>query len=383
MPWFPARMRTRSIKRCSAGIAIALLLLGLAGVSAAVPAADAKPRWVVKGRGFGHGVGMSQWGAYGFARHGFAHTQILAHYYAGTAVGSTAGRAIRVLLRSGLRRARFRGATFACARGLSPRVVYTGRRKGRTVLLLRGRRRLANCGRTLRTGSSRFKLLGMGPYRGSLELRATRSGIAATNAVDLEAYVAGVIAKESPASWPLEALKAQAIAARSYALSTARGGPFDHYDDTRSQVYAGIRAEHPRTSRAVAETAGRVVLFEGRVAETYFFSTSGGHTENNEFSSLGFGGTPIPYLRGVPDPYDDASPYHRWRRKFSHRGMLARLGGIVRGRLKRIVVTRRGASPRVVTARLIGTRGVRKVSGPTLRSRLGLPDTWASFKRKR
>ena len=116
------------------------------------------------------------------------------------------------------------------------------------------------------------------------------------------------------------------------------------------------------------------------MAETYFFSTSGGHTENNEFSFLG--GTPLPYLRGVPDPYDGASPYHRWTRKLSNGQMQAELSGLVRGKLKRIVVTKRGASPRIVKAKLVGSGGTTKVTGPDLRSYLGLPDTWAIFTKK-
>ena len=123
--------------------------------------------------------------------------------------------------------------------------------------------------------------------------------------VELEDYVRGVVSKESPASWPMEALKAQAVAARSYALSTAaHGSGFDVFDDTRSQAYGGIGAETAKTDQAVAATHLQVVLYRGKVAQTFFFSTSGGHTENNEFSSLGFGQPPIPYLRGVDDPYE-------------------------------------------------------------------------------
>jgi stage II sporulation protein D len=197
----------------------------------------------------------------------------------------------------------------------------------------------------------------------------------------MEDYLRGVIAEESPSSWPLDALKAQALAARSYALSSGvSGNGFDFYDDTRSQVYGGVGAETGRTNKAVAQTAGEVVQHKGRVAQTFFFSTSGGHTENNEFSFLG--GTPMPYLRGVPDPYDGASPYHRWTRKLSQGQMQAELGGLVRGKLRRIVVTKRGASPRIVRAKLVGSGGTTKTNGPALRAYLGLPDTWATFKRK-
>ena len=90
---------------------------------------------------------------------------------------------------------------------------------------------------------------------------------------------------ESPASWPLEALKAQAVAARTYAITSTKGGVgFEHYPDTRSQVYGGIGVEQPTTNQAVAETARQVVTYQGRPVTTYFFSTSGGRTENIENS---------------------------------------------------------------------------------------------------
>ena len=194
----------------------------------------------------------------------------------------------------------------------------------------------------------------------------------------------GVVAKESPPSWPLEALKAQAVAARSYALaSPVRGAGFDQYPDTRSQVYGGAKAETTRTNQAVAETASQVVTYQGKVAQTFFFSTSGGHTENNE--NVFIGGTPQPYLRGVPDPYEAeaGSSYFKWTRKFSNASMRAKLGGRVKGKLRNIVVVSRGVSPRIVKAQLVGSGGTSEISGPDLKSALGLPDTWAFFSKPR
>ena len=196
----------------------------------------------------------------------------------------------------------------------------------------------------------------------------------------------GVVSRESPASWPLEALKAQAVAARSYALSTGvGGGTFDVYDDTRSQAYGGVAAETAKTDNAVNATHLQVVMYGTRIAQTFFFSTSGGHTENNEFSSLGFGQPAIPYLRGVDDPYeaDAGSPYEHWKRKFSIGRMNSALHSIgLRGKLKNVAVTQRGTSPRIVRANLVGTGGTATVNGPQLRDALGLPDTWAFFKKK-
>ena len=356
----------------------------------AVPATASAKKWVVKGAGYGHGVGMSQYGAYGYAKHGFTYPTILAHYYTGTTLGSTTNPTIRVLLRPYVQSVSFRGASSACGVGVKPGKTYVARRKGGTGIYLRtkkGRKVLTCSGPLSATGPGPVSLLGKGSYDGSLLILASSAPgkVSAINYVPLEEYVKGVVPKELPASWPAEALKAQAVAARSYALSTAvRGTSFDQYDDTRSQVYGGASAETTKTNAAVDATAGQVVMYAGRVAQTYFFSTSGGHTENNEFSSLAFGSTPIPYLRGVDDPYeaDAGSPYEHWKRKFSLGRMNAALSGLVRGKLKNIVVTQRGSSPRIVHANLIGTRGTTTVDGPDLRDALGLPDTWAFFKKK-
>jgi stage II sporulation protein D len=359
-------------------------MLGLAG---AAPAAEAKGQWVINGAGFGHGIGMSQYGAYGSAKKGLTFDAILKQYYTGTTLGPTTSQTVRVLLRPYLPSVSFRGATAACGASLNEASTYTAKRKGsRMILSSKGGGRVASCGALLSaTGGADVVLIGKGAYRGALEVRAAKvpGKLNAINAAELEDYVRGVISKESPSSWPLEALKAQAVAARSYAISSPVGGAgFDQYADTRSQVYGGVAAETPRTNQAVAETALQVVMSGGKVAQTFFFSTSGGFTENNENSFLG--GTPMPYLRGVADPNEAlaGSPYHTWTRKFTQRGIQAELGGLVRGSLKRIVVTRRGVSPRVIRANLVGTGGTTSASGPTLRSRLGLPDSWAFFKRK-
>src|SRR5215216_2269006 len=133
------------------------------------------------------------------------------------------------------------------------------------------------------------------------------SGVDAVNHVALDQYLQGVVPDESPPSWPLEALKAQAVAARTYAVATMKpGASFDLYPDTRSQVYGGVAAEEPSTNQAVAETRGEVVTFEGRPVVTFFFSTSGGRTEDVENTPLG--NQPQPWLKSVDDPYDVASP---------------------------------------------------------------------------
>jgi stage II sporulation protein D len=360
---------------------IALLL------AATASGAEAKGRWVVKGAGYGHGIGMSQYGAYGSAKAGMGYRAILKQYYSGTTIGADPGKTMRILLRPYQSSVRFKGASAACGVALTESKTYTARRKGSRVSLRnKSGARLGSCGAVLSaSGGDSVTLIGKGAYRGALEVRpSTVPGkLNAINAIEIESYLRGVIAEESPSSWPLDALEAQAVAARSYALTTGVGGNgFDAYDDTRSQVYGGIAAETERTDKAVAETAGEVVLYNGKVAETFFMSTSGGHTENNENSFLG--GTPEPYLRGVPDPNEATagSSYHRWTRKFSQSSLQAELGGLVKGSLRRIVVAQRGVSPRIVKAKVIGSGGVSSTNGPELRALLGLPDTWATFKRK-
>jgi SpoIID/LytB domain protein len=198
------------------------------------------------------------------------------------------------------------------------------------------------------------------------------------NALSLEDSVRGVVSLESPASWPIEALKAQAVAARTYGITTKRSGTFDEYPDTRSQMYGGVGAETAATNAAVDATAGQVVTYGGEPVVTYFFSTSGGRTENIENTALGT--TPEPWLKSVPDPYDSVSPRHTWApQKLSLGTARARLGSLVKGSFRGIRVVKRGRSPRIVAADVVGSRGKTRVSGATLRSRLGLLDTWAYF----
>jgi stage II sporulation protein D len=359
------------------------ICLALAACLLIAAPAFGKARFTIRGAGFGHGVGMSQYGAYGFAKNGAAYDEILRHYYTDTELGTTdPGQTVRVLLQSNAGTASFSGATQAGTRRVSAGRTYLVRRRGAAqVDLLSSRgRRLATSAAPLEVSGDAVRLGGAGSYRGSLEFRpGVFGGVNAINAVSLEQYVAGVISRESPSSWPLEALKAQAVAARTYAIATTKGGAgFDHYPDTRSQVYGGIAAETPATDQAVEETAGQVVTYEGEPVVTYFFSTSGGRTEDVENTSLG--DEPLPWLKSVDDPYDDESPKHRWGPiKFTTAQAQARLGSLVKGRLKGVEVLERGASPRVVSADVVGTRGRTRVDGATLRARLGLYDTWAYF----
>jgi stage II sporulation protein D len=201
------------------------------------------------------------------------------------------------------------------------------------------------------------------------------SGLTAINVLSLDAYVQGVVPGEMPSTWLPDALKVQAVAARSYALATDAGGPlFDQYADTRSQAYHGMSAEQPSTNAAARSTARQVVLYNGTIATTYYFSTSGGRTENVE--NVFYGAAPTPYLKSVTDPYDGASPRHTWRLRFTRSQLQAKLGSLCRGSFKAIKVVQRGVSPRVVAADVVCAGGRTRTNGSTLRSRLGLYDTW-------
>src|SRR3954453_14044737 len=133
-------------------------------------------------------------------------------------------------------------------------------------------------------------------------------------------------------------------------------------------------AEQRSTNAAARATAGQVVLYRGRVATTYYSSTSGGRTENVE--NVFYGSPRTAYLRGVKDPYDGISPRHRWQFRFSASALNARLGPQCPGSFRRLKVLKRGYSPRVVRAQVICSRGRVRASGQTLRSELGLYDIW-------
>ncbi len=346
--------------------------------------AEAAISWVVNGRGFGHGVGMSQWGAYGYASKGKGHAFILRHYYAGTTLGQLPGpQVVRVLIDVSGGDVGFGGATSACGVRLDPGQRYSAQRAGNSVRLRGpGGKPLANCGAKLRAAGKGQIEIGGSPYRGALEVVPTESdggSLNAINALPIDQYVKGVIAGESPPSWPLAALRAQAVTARSYALTSSVGGNgFDLYSDVRSQVYDGIAGETARTNRAADETRGQVVRYGDEIAQTFFSACSGGHTESVQNV---FFGAPVPYLVGVPDPYDSECPLHTWTLRFSGREISAKLGSYLNGQLQRIVVTKRGASPRIVSARLYGTGGMTTIRGDQLAYALGAYDRWMHFRK--
>jgi len=380
---------TRTARRT----AVTAATVAVAALSGAAGAAPAQAAVTIDGRGFGHGVGMSQYGAYGFAlRENRTYDSILRHYYTGTAVDEVDARRIRVLLRRSssmtvcrVSRARdARGVIRELDAGDSYRFFPAGRASlrgqntdtGSRLPTMRAPLRLTGGSRTCLGGTAENGVVD-GQYRGAMRLHREGATVLAVNDVHSRHYLYGVVPAEVPTSWPLEAVKAQAVAARSYALRSLRpGAAFDVFADTRSQVYKGFTGEDPRGRQAVRETREEVVVYGGQIAQTFFFSTSGGRTTSNE---LGFGGgEPLPYLRPVDDPHDDLSPVHTWRATFSEGQVAQRLG--VGGSLGSIRVVERGSDDRVRRVQVRGSGGTRTLTGAEVRSRLGLRSTWFSIR---
>lgn len=235
--------------------------------------------FTIVGSGTEHGLGMSQYGAKGFANEGRNYKQILSHYYQGTAIKNV--------------------------------------------------------------------------------------GSFSTNQGESEGYLVGVVEAEMNSNWPMEALKAQAVAARSYAYIN-RGG----LDNTpRTQAWVGPSLQTERARQAVRETAGQVNSYNGEVVASYFHSTSGGCTENNENV---WGGTPLPWLRGVASPDETDSPHWNWKSKTYSRGEISAILGrderTAVGDVRAIKIIGRGVSGRATSVQIIGSSGVKTVSGPRFKA---------------
>jgi stage II sporulation protein D len=217
-----------------------------------------------------------------------------------------------------------------------------------------------------------FQLLQRG-YRGRLQVLVGGSGLRAINHVGLESYLPSVVGSEMPASWPQAALRAQAVAARTYALRQRKPAqPFDLSATVTSQVYKGVEAETASTLQAVASTRGQVLMYGTSLANAVFHSSSGGATEN----SGDLWSQQLPYLVSVPD-FDQASPVQAWQQRLEPDQLQQAFVEI--GGAQRIDVTATTGSGRVRQARVIGPAGTLVLTGAQLRSRLGLRSTMVRF----
>jgi stage II sporulation protein D len=345
------------------------------GACFAAPAGSG-PLLVFTGHGWGHGVGMSQYGAYGYAQHGWTAQQILAHYYPGTTAGKAPVSTVRVLLADKVKTLKLSAAApFSVRDGLGrTHTVAAGTvTLGPTLTLAvdgQATPEALPAPLTFRAGPGAPLTLKL-PYRGRIQVDVVDGKLRAINIVGLEQYLYGVVPAEMSPTWSTEALKAQAIAARSYALATRQvGAPYDVFGDTRSQAYLGVSHEDPATDAAVDATKGQVLMFGGKVATTYFSSTSGGVTE----SAADWTGRPVPYLVSVPDPFDSISPYHDL-------GPVPVTGKTLVSALKLAapitdVTMTRNATGRVSTLDLLAQTTDLTVAGTKLRDALGLRSTW-------
>jgi SpoIID/LytB domain protein len=409
----PQRRRRRLASIGVAAIA-SLVLSGLAGavhpVTVSADGAPGLPDLTFYGRGYGHGVGMSQYGARGRALAGQLAPEILAHYYQGSTLGSrsTATR-VRVLLLSGFASTTAKPLTIAGRLGAwtidgvatvfpaDAKLTLAPTAVGATTWALRV---LSAAGLVLHAATvkgdlfvrqvnpaSYLELLSKPTttnlYRGWFAIRLTTRATV-VNYVTIDRYLRGVVPLEMPSTWPAEALKVQTIAARSYALSHLHPttGLYDVYDDTRSQLYRGRRAETTAGNTAVAATAGVVLLSGTSVVNAMFHSADGGWTENNENVYVSSTGAivagPVSYLRGSSDrapdgsSYDRASPYATWKTEtYTAAALSAILAADPRtnvGALSAIDLSRRGVSGRLISVTLIGDLGSKTVSGEVFRS---------------
>jgi stage II sporulation protein D len=353
---------------------LVLLVAGSAAPADGRPTVSTGATFVVTGHGWGHGVGMSQYGAYGYAQHGLGFAKIVAHYFPGTELGSAPVSRIRVLLASGAANLKIGSAddfTVRDATGETHDVaagIYTLTPALKLRLLGEDKPTALAGPLTFVPGPSALALKRR--YRGSIQVDVVGEKLRAINFVGLEQYLYGVVPSEMPYTWHAEALKAQAVVARSFALAVRKTGAFDLYPDTRSQMYIGLDHERPSTNAAVDATAGQVVLYGGKVAKTYFSSTSGGRTA----SAQDVWGTAVPYLISVPDPYDSISPYHNWG-PIAFTG--AKLGRALRAPGQLIDVRPElNSSGRVSSLTVVGTSGSIVVPAAGLRKLLGLRSTW-------
>jgi stage II sporulation protein D len=355
--------------------ALALLATTASGQAPPAPSdsTTGEAVFAVSGRGWGHGVGLAQWGAYGQAKAGRNYRQILAYYYAGTKLGRASKSEVRVLLAEGKRgvtvqsTAPFRvedatGAVTKMPAGaliLGPQLKLPGAGKASSgpLFMLPGKQPLELDGKA---------------YRGKLEIASAGGYLRVVNYVGLDAYIGGVVAQEMPYTWPIEALKAQAVAARTFALkSIVKGKPYDLYSDWRSQMYGGVASERDSATKAIQATAGEAVTYGGQLITAFYSSSSGGRTA----SAADVFGTPLPYLVSRPDPWDKASPNHRWgpvllgaRTLQSKLGVSARVLDALgvptpSGRIKSLTLRTAGGTTTSVPASLV-------------RTALGLRSTW-------
>ena len=386
---------------------------------------------VITGGGRGHGIGMSQYGAYGRALNGRSASNILEHYYSGARVRAANMPArIRVGLLEGRNSISATSSAFRSGKGRVIFKVASGMRVAtgnagtnwRVVPNSTGGMRLYKNGARIKRdgksffGSSKRPLVAQYEQFNSLFRVNEKANNYAYGRMNFGTYSSGSCGGyclrlvlrlpmqkylfglgEVPASWPQASLRSQAIAGRTYAFEKVRRSgqhryPCDCavYDSTYDQAYIGDAKRTGSGSywddwkRAVTSTRAKVILDDGAPIQALYSSSSGGHTEHNENV---WGGTPLPYLRGVPDAADKvgANPNHTWRVAMGWRAFSAKLNAAFNtGSLQRFrLVKPFGVSGRVTVVkgpdrggvRIVGSNKTVRASGWSIRSALALKDT--------
>jgi SpoIID/LytB domain protein len=388
------------LRRALVPVLALLLGAGVLAGSASTSASAAPGDVTITGHGYGHGRGLSQWGAYGYAvTHGWNHLNILSHYYSNASLGDIGNPMISVRLsaQDNVATQVYSGQAFLAGGYLiQPGTIAQISRQGDGTWLLSTRygcnggvggtatitdpafrpvsdpgndvsRMLSICAQASRS------------YRGGFVITWDGGALRTVNYLGMQDYLRGVVPRESPASWGdagggrgMNALLAQAVAARSYAQAENRSSLFKTCDTTSCQVYGGAglngsRIEDARTDHAVAFTTGQVMMLGGRVARTEFTSSSGGYTAGGEFPA-------------VHDLGDDASPFHNWSTVVSSAAISSAFGV---GTLQSITVLSRNGlgadGGRVTKVRVRGAQRTLDVSGDSFRSALGLRSDWFSI----
>lgn len=235
-------------------------------------------------------------------------------------------------------------------------------------------------------GSESLVKVDKNKYRDYITFLERDNKLSLINHINIEHYLYGVVPKEMPASWPVESLKAQAVVARSFALSNlnkhAKEG-FNLCDTTDCQVYKAYDNEHPNTNQAVDETKGEYVYYNGKVASTPYHSTSGGYTED---SSVAWGGS-IPYLIPVYDVYSEGTASNIWSINITPLEIKNKLStiGINIGDIKDIIILNTSSANRVVELKIVGSNGDHIMNGNKMRTLLGnttMKSTWFEIDKK-
>ena len=326
--------------------------------------------FLISGHGWGHGVGMGQWGAEGHALHGDSYDDILSAYYPGTVLAQTKVRKLRVLLVDGLRRLTVSSdKPIGVVDGTGAAHTFpAGSTKLTTKLPYPAPLTLSpSHGTTLTLGHA---------YHGKLVISLVHGRLRAIDVVNIQQYLDAVVPSEMPSGWLPDALDAQAVASRSYALAGRKPGAA--YDVSVSgQSYVGVAAETPQGDAAVNVTKGEVLTYDGQIATTVYSSSTGGRSQ----SATDAWGGGAPYLVSVKDPYDNVSPYHSWGPvPVTGKDIASALG--LTGKPVDATVTR-NASKRVahldVTTLVHGSQTGVTATGTAVAGSLNLRSTWFSI----